>query len=245
MHQVRSQKLSGSVRRLLPAVVFAAGLLPVVRTADAQPSPRLSFGGEFIIGVPVGEFSEQLDDTGYGASFHGIYALGESPIHLGGEFGFAIYGTDSHQELFTSPTHAIVLRVSTTNSILLSHAFVRVQPRHGHVRPYVDGLVGVKYLVTTTSFSGDDSSDTYDSQVDFDDTAFSYGIGGGVHILLAGADGGPFELLLDVGARYLRGGQAEYLREDSIRYEGDAVIYEVYSSNTDMFVPKFGVTFRF
>ena len=244
------QKWSGlilrqSARRWLSAIMLCAGLLPAARIATAQQLTKFGVGTDFIIGVPVGEFHDQNSDTGLGASFSGVYAIGRSPFHVGGEFGFAIYGMESHRELFRGTTHDVVLRVDTTYSILLGNVFLRIQPREGSIRPYVDGLIGLKYLVTSTSLSGDETHETVASEIDSGDTALSYGVGGGVQFLLTGRKGRPVELLLDIGARYLRGGQAEYLRKGSITYVDDIIIYNVLRSNTDMFVPKIGLAVRF
>jgi hypothetical protein len=48
-----------------------------------------------------------------------------------------------------------------------------------------------------------------------------------------------------VGVRYLRGGRAEYLRKGSIREVNGSVVYDVFSSRTDVLAVQAGVTFRF
>jgi hypothetical protein len=48
-----------------------------------------------------------------------------------------------------------------------------------------------------------------------------------------------------VGARYLMGSTAEYLREGSIRREYGTLRYDVLISDTDLLKTHFGIVFRF
>ena len=48
---------------------------------------------------------------------------------------------------------------------------------------------------------------------------------------------------LDLGLRYLFGGEATYLRQDPIRHEHDQVVLEVGRTQTDVLIPKLGLTF--
>jgi len=209
-------------------------------------------GADFLIGVPQKEFADNVDDTGYGASGQFAYFLGDSPIAVGGEVGFLNYGTLERFEPFSPDIPEVVVRVSTTNNILLTHGFVRVQPRTGPVRPYFDGLIGFKYLFTRTSIQDDSySGETFASSTNFDDFAFSYGIGGGMTIRVWEGDPGrrgqaPAELSIHLGARYLWGAEARYLRKGSIRQAPDGgVIYDVFESKTDMLTPQIGIRVNF
>jgi hypothetical protein len=48
-----------------------------------------------------------------------------------------------------------------------------------------------------------------------------------------------------MAVRYLKGGRAEYLKEGSIRIEGDQVLYDVSRSTTDLVTGYIGVSFSF
>jgi len=94
-----------------------------------------------------------------------------------------------------------------------------------------------------------DQSGGYDdkiaSSVNVSDFAFSYGLGGGLMIRLFQGQKSAFAVLLDLGARYLWGGKAEYLKEGDILREDGMVIYNTSYSNTDLFTTHIGVTFSF
>jgi opacity protein-like surface antigen len=208
-----------------------------------QAQERVQISGYFLTVAPRGEFSENVTNNGYGAGLQGLVRVGSSPFLVGGDLGFVGYGSESHREIVSATISDFQVRVRTTNNIFLPHFVLRAQPRTGWVRPYVDGLVGLKYLWTSTSISDVDSDETISSDTNLSDTSFSYGIGGGLQI--------PFtknresKVVLDTGVRYLRGGRAAYLRKGSIHAENGSVVYDVFSSRTDVLAIQVGVMFRF
>ena len=54
-----------------------------------------------------------------------------------------------------------------------------------------------------------------------------------------------FAIYVDLGARYLKGGNTEYMIEGSLISEGDDLILEVYESTTDIITLHFGISFSF
>lgn len=120
---------------------------------------------------------------------------------------------------------------------------LRAQPRSGPVRPYVDGLIGLKYLFTRTSVTDVDGDETIASDTDLGDTTFSYGVGGGLQIPLT--KGRESRIILDTNVRYLRGGRADYLRRGSIIVDNGTVFYDILSSRTDVLTVQVGVMFQF
>src|SRR5262245_39784130 len=193
--------------------------------------------------VPRGEFSENVTNNGYGAGGQFLIRLGPSPFMAGGDLGIAVYGSESHREPISTTIPNLQVRVRTSNNIFFSHFVLRAQPRTGLVRPYFDGLIGLKHLFTRTSISDLTGGETIASNTDLSDTALSYGFGGGLQIPLT--RGREAKILLDTGVRYLRGARAEYLRKGSIREENGVVVFDVLSSRTDVLAVQVGVTFRF
>ena len=55
----------------------------------------------------------------------------------------------------------------------------------------------------------------------------------------------PFVIFVDLGARFIKGGEAEYLHEGSIRRDGDRLIYDIQMSNTDLISAQLGFSFAF
>jgi opacity protein-like surface antigen len=165
-------------------------------------------------------------------------------VLLGVDAGYSLYGSDEHKEPISETIPELQVKVRTNNNIVLTHFLVRAQPRTGNVRPYIDGLIGFKYLFTDTSIINDSSGEELASTKNLSDLTLSYGFGGGVQVRLArlGRNG---DISLDGKVRYLRGQQADYLKEGSIRRENGSVSFDVLTSRTDVVTVQVGVTFRF
>lgn len=103
-------------------------------------------------------------------------------------------------------------------------------------------MFGGSYLYTETSVSGQYNSDNIASTTNYDDWAWSYGVGGGILILLSGdpvtEEGAVY---LDLKGRYLFGSEAEYLKEGSVEIIGGQVRYYPSQSKTDLLTLHAGV----
>ena len=222
-----------------------------------EPSWRPQFEIGFAAGFPMGEFADQVDDPGLGLSLLAGVGLPNWPVVLGAEFCFLNYGRDSETEIVRTSIGDVEGTVTTTNDIVMGHLLVRIQPRSGWVRPYVDGLFGFKNFSTDTfvtvpdlDFDPDDPFDTtvIDSKNQLDDTTLSYGVGGGLDIRLKEwriANGNAVAARLNLGARYLFGSRAKYLKEGSVRRENGEVSFDVLRSKTDMLIVQVGLSVEF
>lgn len=231
---------------------FLAALVAfgIAGPASAGSGDGVELGLRFLSGFPAGEFRHNLDRAGYGGDISFAYRIPHTIVSAGASFGFLIYGSESRDEPLSSNIPDVVVRVRTTNSILLGHLFIRLQPREGRIRPYVEGLAGFHYLSTDTSISGHGDWGNTLSSNNFNDTAFSAGLGGGakwalLQVRRRGRSEGLFSLDLDLGVRWLRGGRAEYLKKGSIHREGGLVNYDVYESRTDLWLAGLGLSFAF
>ncbi len=216
-----------------------------VKAIAAPARPIRVQGGIGILGaVPLGEFRTNIDSAG-GFSGHLAIGLGESVVTLGGEAAYLWYGEESRKVPLSTTIPDLAVTVNTDNAMFLLHGRVRAQPRQGRWRPYVDGLFGFTDIFTKTSIEG--SSDC--SVVDFfcesllqstnsRDFALSYGGGAGV---MVGFGSSPSAARLDISVRYLKGGEAEYLREGAIRREGGQAFLDFSRSRTDMVMIYIGV----
>ncbi len=212
--------------------------------------PRLCAGAHFMLGFPQGEFKDNLDRIGGGLSAEFLGSLHPTPFKIGASVGFLIYGSETRTEPFSTTIPDVTVDVTTSNNILLVHFLLRAQPAKGVVRPYVDGLLGFNYLFTETKIES--RLQEVAASTNFDDFAFSYGGGGGIMIQVY--DGTKkkktekFHLaavLIDARVRYLKGSEAEYLKEGSIRREDTEVIYDVIKSNTDLMTVQIGAMLEF
>ena len=211
-------------------------------------------GANFTMGFPQNEFRKNVDNITFGGSGHFLCRIPNTAFSIGGGLGFLVYGQETREEAFSQTIQDVHVDVTTTNSILMGHLLFRIQPIQGPVRPYIDGLYGFSYLSTETSIKDQDDWDDEDeiaSTTNYDDFASRYGFGGGLMISVYRVPEEKYELenlesvSIDLGVQYMRGGEAEYLKEGSIEIEGSDVIYEISKSTTDLITVHIGVSFYF
>lgn len=231
------------MRRIVLAVLVACATLTY--TAAAQD---FQGGLGFIVGAPQGEFKENVDATGYGVSGHIGYSPKAQPFMIGLELGYLNYGSETRTEPFSTTIPDVFVNVTTTNNLVLTHLFLRAQPTKGTIRPYVEGLVGVSYFFTETKIENKNrGGEEIASNTNQDDATFSGGGGLGAMIKVYGkvTERKSLEVLLDFRTRYLLGGEAEYLKEGSIRRESGRVVYDINKSKTNLLTFQFGIAIRF
>jgi len=207
----------------------------------------------FIIGNPRDEFQDNIDAVGFGGSVAGGYHFGESPFMIGADLAYMIYGHETRTEPFSTTIPDVTVDVVTSNNIFQGHLLFRLQSKQGGFRPYLDGLLGFNYLFTETEIKDEDNffnDNSIASSTNQEDGTFSYGAGGGVMIRVAeidtkNTDSKLKEVLINFQVRYIFGGEAEYLKEGSIRREGGNVIYDLSNSRTNLLTFKVGVVFGF
>ncbi|MDX1531668.1 MAG: hypothetical protein R3362_09090 [Rhodothermales bacterium] len=228
--------------RLLP-------LLALFTLAGSAHAQRAQGGAQFMVGVPLGAFYDRVETVGFGLSGQLLYHFGRAPIAVGVEGGFLVYDQERFNECLT--TCRVRVDVVTSNNVALGHLVLRLQPASGTLRPYADVLAGVHYLFTESRLEDEDFGENHEiaSSTNFDDAAFSYGAAAGILVQVHSGRtraGRPYALHVDGRLRYLRGGEADYLRRGSIRETADGdLLFDVERSRTDLLLPQVGVTVRF
>jgi len=205
-------------------------------------------GGTLILGLPQNEFKEQLNRIAYGVNVEATLAKPSysTPITIGASVGYLIYGTEDVQVPFSRTVGRVFVNVNTTNSLLNFHLMMKLAPFPGPVRPYLEGLLGGNYLFTTSKVEDIDTDEEVVSSTNLDDFAWSYGYGGGILINLISEIEGGAEMYLDIKARYLYGTKAKYLKEGSIRENGNGdVIYDISETKTDLLTLHVGIVLAF
>ncbi len=222
-------------------------ILVVPGTSLAQ---NFQGGANFVIGFPQGKFKDNIDRNGYGFIANIGYAPQINPYMVGLEFAYLNYGSETRTEPFSTTIPDVYVDVNTSNNIVLGDFFLRLQPNRGFFQPYIEGLIGFSYLFTETKIENIGNGDEeVASSKNFDDFAFNYGAGGGVAFVVYKAhengNAGLREVLVDVGVKYVEGGEAEYLRKGSIRRENGYVEYDVLKSKTNLLTLQIGASVRF
>ena len=228
------------------------------------------------VGVPQNEFRENTDATGFGVDLSVAFPLQKGfPISFGLDFNYLVYGSNSQNEDLVAEIKTtngmfideliIPLKITNTSSIFGTHAFLRAQVPFELVQPYVEGLVGFRYISTNTKILDRSKDNRYSKENSnvivrktvLDDWIFSYGYGGGFMIKVR-----P-DFFLDLRANFFRGQRAEYYDGDdttawSVEFVGTNTYdpetlekgdldFETVAreSTTDLLVFKFGMAFKF
>ncbi|WP_424962215.1 hypothetical protein [Ekhidna sp.] len=232
---------------------------------------------DLTFGLPRNEFRENTDATGFGADLSfGIPFQKGFPVSFGLDLNYIVYGRNTQDENLTAEIVAngqvidqlnIPLRIVNTNSIFGTHALIRAQAPFEMVQPYIEGLIGFRYISTNTKildrsddrrYAEDEDSDVISRKTVLDDWIFSYGWGGGFMIKV-----GP-KFFVDIRADYFKGERAQYYDGDdteswTVEFTGSSENYDrdnlapgdlAYEnqpreSTTDLLMLKFGVAFKF
>lgn len=225
-------------------LVAACAILLLAQSAAAQ---SWQAGVDFLIGSPQGEFRKNVDKVGFGLTGNVGYAPEGTPVMLGLEFGFMNYGSAERREPFSTTIPDVFVNVSTTNNFVSGHALVRIQPNTGVFRPYLQGMVGYNYLFTETKIENINvPGQEVASSNNLSDGAFSYGGGAGMMFRVYSSDDGDVsDVFIDLGVRYSFGGEAEYMKEGSVRNVDGKVVYDILKSKTDLLIFQIGASVRF
>lgn len=240
-------------KRLLTALIIAfTTVLILSMNVHAQ---EFHFDLDFNVGVPQGEFSNEVDRLGWGLGLMGGYKIPETPLMVGLDFGFMNFGVDTRTEPLSTTIPDITVEVENSYNLVTGNLLFRLSGPPATLRPYVDGLFGFNYFFTQTVLRerGSFSEESELRDTNFDDTSLSYGLGSGVNLRVYSrevntdptTDFSLGSVYLNAGVRYMFGREAEYLQEGSISRNNDSVTYDVSRSETDLLYFKFGVNFTF
>lgn len=202
--------------------------------AQMTPQGSLSFG----LGVPMGDFEQNVDQLGYGANLYLGLETSNSPIGVGIDVSFIAMGESTRSKLLDEGRS---IAATTTNSVVQPHLVLRLQPYEGVVRPYLEGLFGFKYLYTRTDLHRPLDEESFTSSRNFDDFTLSGGGGAGIQIRVGQALSSFRATYLKLGIQYLLGGKADY-PELNDRFDPESL--QLQRSTTTMVIPMIGVTFQ-
>lgn len=228
------------MQKLFVTLFIGCGL-----TAASFAQVRPEFSIDFALGLPQGEFDEHITNPGYGLTMFGGIGLEGTPLVLGLTGTFLVYGVERRHVPFSLTIPDVTVEVETHNNIASGHLVLRLQPPGRRIQPHLDGLLGFNYLFTETTV--EDNRGIEDERIastnNFDDTAFSYGIGAGLKIRVHQT--AETTIRVSLGFRYIVGGSAEYLKKGAITRTGGTLTYDTERSATDLLVPHVGVSFAF
>lgn len=188
--------------------IMIAGAAAAQRSALREVREWGLVGGSAAVAIPVGEFAKHV---GAGGGFDAFASFnldraGLTALRVDGSI--LAYGRATDIAYVTSPYYYPV-GVTTTSFIVSLRAGPQITFGTGPLRLYGFGQAGFSYFGTTTEFGDYDCGcSSFDGITEHGDFNWAWDAGGGLLIHVGGVHS---RLLLDLGARYLRNGQAQYL----------------------------------
>jgi hypothetical protein len=207
--------------KILSSLIFAAALATPLAAQGRNGStefPRSAIAGVSLhYGSPQGDFANNVNAS-FGANGFFGWRLGAAPIAIRADAGYSIYGAETRRvPLGSGPLGLVNVNVNTTNNILSGGLGLQAGLPGATVRPYVGGSVGFSFFFTESSVSGSHqmSSEAFASSTNDSDGTFARTLFGGFYIPV-GTSGAQ----LDIGARYHWNGEARYLTNGDISFDG-------------------------
>jgi opacity protein-like surface antigen len=225
------------VLALLGLLLFAPDLSG---QSQSYVPPGLHVGMDFIVGDPMGEFSEFVG-AGYGADFRGRIALDPAGVlSLRGDFGFLVYGYESKRVCFEGVGCRIQAELQTTNLIGFGGIGPELALPLPGARPYVNAQMGFSYFSTSSSLQDDWGGEPGFVTQNFGEGTVSWGLGGGIEVNLSK---GRTPIDLNLGVRYHQNGRVKYLTEGDIvdNPDGSITLYPILSE-ANLMSYHFGVS---
>ena len=189
----------------------------------AQGQARYTVGISGLYGQPIGDFADNVRH-GFGLDGMGTLGLDSRGIFsLKAELGWLRLDKKSEPFIVDNGFDFIELESETTSGVLTMGIGPQIAVPFGPIRPYVGGSFGFARFATNTSIVVPaDQSNTGQRESIYDETVSSDFI-----LSLTASGGIRFELpflgrgiLGDLVARWHRNGEAEYVSNDGVRYNG-------------------------
>jgi len=230
---------SKAVLVLSTAFIFASATAADAQLSNVTMLPsRFSFGGDFAISQPKGEFANNVPN-GYGLDVTGMFRLDpKGYFNLRADLGAIQYGHE-HQRVALPLSGRIAVDLNTDNQIGFGAFGAQIQIPDGWFRPYANAAIAATYFWTESSLSGTGNSEEVLNTTNLDDWSHAWIFGGGVMIPFGRSIGA-----LNLGARYYYGGTATYLKKGDITDLPDgSIILNPRNSKTDLVLWQVGVSF--
>jgi hypothetical protein len=205
--------------RALAAALLALAIAP----AAARAQSRFTVGGAVVYADPLGEFGNNVR-RGFGLDGFGTIALEPTGIaSLRAELGYVQYARKAEPFLASTGFGVVELESETTSGVFTAGIGPQFSIRQGSMRPYLGGTVGFARFATNTKINLPARS----SETGQDETLDEVTVSSDWVLSLAAVAGIGFEVpalgrgvLIDVGARWHRNGQARYVTPDGVQYDG-------------------------
>ncbi|HVU02956.1 MAG TPA: hypothetical protein VHE30_14450 [Polyangiaceae bacterium] len=205
-------------------------------TAEAREGFRGHFALHAVTAEPFGTGSHALDRWGYGLGFSLGAGYGRIPVTLGVDFVGVAWGSGGTNDPVLLNGSPVAAEITRRDRAIFYDLWLRVEPPFFSVRPYVEGVLGVKGLYTVSSLrliggEGETRATTPE------EPASTIGFGLGLDVLFARNATGA-AAYASLGFRRLHGGRAAF----SGAFESGETAH--FETSTDTTLVLAGITAR-
>lgn len=216
-------------------------LLASLSASAQERSYPGNVGGNIGMGIPLTEFADTWGKDMFTLGAHLTLPARHIPFQLGAGFNYAAMGGTRQTVPVSVPNLAATEgRLAVKAKVLSYHLLLRFSPFKGHVRPYVDGLAGIRQFTTQSTIKVEGLHDPVQRERNANDFTLSAGWAAGLMIDLG--ESAYFEARAE---RFFTG-KASYVDPTSIAVDDQGALqFNTLESGTGTLNLLVGVGFRF
>lgn len=230
------------MRTLILTSIILSSAIATSAQQNNQPRQRMAtLAGGLEIGVPIGQFDDTWGRQLVGLSGNLTIPMRRLPLSYGFDFSWARMGSKSREVPVDEPNLAATTGEMTVRSNVYGyHGMLRLQPFHGKVSPYIDGMAGFRHFVTSTEIEVAGMDQPYFEQRNESSVIGSTGLAAGIYFAPSR------NFVLEGRVERLTGGQVNYVDPRSIEIDSAGnVQYSTLSSGTRIVNITLGIGLRF
>lgn len=200
-----------------------------------------NLGGTVGISVPTGEFADTWGRNTFTVGGQLAFPLGRLPFQGGFAFDLGFMGKSLATVPVTDPPLTAAEGSLAVRAKMISyHPLLRFSPFKGKVRPYVDGMLGMRQFTTVSKITVQGLDAPVSRDRNANDFAFSAGWAAGVMVGLGGIG------YVEARVERFKSGKVTYVDPNSIAVDAAGNIrFNTLNSTTDAVNVLLGIGLRF
>lgn len=200
-----------------------------------------NLGGTIGMSIPMGEYADTWGKEMFTFGGHLTFPSGRLPLQFGAAFGYGEMGKDVSTVPVVDPNLlATEGRLAVKAKVFNYHALLRLSPSKSRVRPYLEGLAGVRQFTTQSKLTVDGLDEPMRKERNANDFVMSTGWAAGLMVTLGGAG------YVEARVERFYSGKTNYVDPTSIAVGADGeVTFNTLNSATGALNVLLGVGFRF
>ena len=250
---MKSQKRSKVLYRYVMIVIMSLCISAYVNVAQGQ---SFQTGFYFTPSLPQGDYNYYAGDYGFGFSTFVGHLLEEGKIMIGMDVDILFYPDFTRIEKLGWIDTGAEVRLTTSNSSIMTHGFIRYFIDFKPLKPYIEGLVGMNILSTETFYeNADDKLESpyfpYSKIVKLGGLDLSMGVGAGISFTIfdgkteQNSNSKIAEALFDIHLRYLIGNGCQVIEKGGVRIEPPTIRHDLHDVASTVFTIQAGILFKF